>query len=478
MRHSTLLLLFSLAISGLLAAQVQYESKVYSVNSAEFVVAADFNRDGRPDIAVSGNGGISVLLNIGAGQFGSPAFYSAASGGGFLGAWEGLLAGDLNNDGWPDLIMSNGEKVSVLLNNQNGTFRSAPQFTPNTATIGLAAAGNFNGDGKLDLVVVETVTGEGINRQLQILKGDGTGAFSAGQILRLSGTAGKVDVEDFNGDGKLDLANVVPTRALIWWGNGDGTFRAPTILTPPTTDPLFSSAPGDFNNDGIADLAVGAAHHCPDDPNHLCGTNTVFIYRNNGAGVFTRVSMFTLGRVDGGKLYASDVNGDQNIDVAVAEGDINTGNFDYAAGKGNGTFGPDIFVTELSNNVLLFRDLDLDSKHDFVQTFDPFAEVVVNLARTGAFTNCAPPGSGAVHAKICVPAGTAVTSPVLVRASGNSPVGIKRLEVWIDGKKQTQRLNDQLARRFMLSPGTHRIAVVAVDKYRGTAVAARQVTVQ
>jgi hypothetical protein len=225
-------------------------------------------------------------------------------------------------------------------------------------------------------------------------------------------------------------------------------------------------------------LAVGAAHHCPHDPNHLCGTNTVFVYRNNGAGAFTRVSTFTLGQVDGGKLYASDLNGDQNIDLAVGQGGAQTGNFDYALGRGNATFGPDVFLTELQNSFLVFRDLDLDSRHDFIQVNSLFGEVIVNLARSG-FTNCTPPGSGAVNAKICLPANNAtVASPVLVRASGNSQIGIGRLEIWIDGVKQTQRLNDQIARRFTLSPGTHRIAVVAVDKHRGTNVAARQVTVR
>jgi hypothetical protein len=470
-RYFTLLFIFCLAVSGSLPAQIQYHSDVYSLGDAISVASADFNRDGRPDMAVSGNTGVNVLPNVGAGRFGSPVFYSSTSAG-------EILAADVNNDGWPDLVNSNQQIVSVLLNNQNGTFRSGPQFTAPTATVDIAAAGNFNGDGKLDLVVFETATGGQVNGQLQIFKGDGTGAFSPGQVLHLSGTSGKVDVEDFNGDGKLDLANVVPTKGLIWWGNGDGTFRSPAVLTPPTTDPLFSSAAGDFNNDGIADLAVGAAHHCPDDPNHLCGTNTVFIYRNNGAGAFTRVYMFMLGQVDGGKLYASDLNGDQNIDVVVAQGGAQTGNFDYALGKGNATFGADVFLTELQNSFLLFRDLDLDSRHDFVQANSLFGEVIVNLARSG-FTNCAPPGSGAVHAKICLPANnTLVTSPVLVRGSGNSPVGVKRLEIWIDGKKQALRLNDQIAKRFTLASGTYRIAVVAVDKYRGTATSAKQVTVQ
>jgi hypothetical protein len=66
---------------------------------------------------------------------------------------------------------------------------------------------------------------------------------------------------------------------------------------------------------------------------------------------------------------------------------------------------------------------------------------------------------------------------VTVRASGNSPVGVKRLEVWIDGKKQYAKLNDQLAKSFTLAAGTHRIAVVAVGRYKGTSTKAINVTV-
>ena len=77
-----------------------------------------------------------------------------------------------------------------------------------------------------------------------------------------------------------------------------------------------------------------------------------------------------------------------------------------------------------------------------------------------------------------MPSTAAAASPLLVRASGNSPLGLNRIEVWIDGKKAAQRLGSQIAKRFTLSAGTHRIAVVAVDKYLGTATTVRNVTIQ
>ena len=89
---------------------------------------------------------------------------------------------------------------------------------------------------------------------------------------------------------------------------------------------------------------------------------------------------------------------------------------------------------------------------------------------TSAFTNCAPPSSANLAAKICGPGNNAsVTSPVLVKASGNSPAGIKRLEVWIDGVKKYEKWDDQSAKKFTLAAGSHKISVVAVDLYKGTA---------
>ena len=114
---------------------------------------------------------------------------------------------------------------------------------------------------------------------------------------------------------------------------------------------------------------------------------------------------------------------------------------------------------------LIYRDLNLDSRHDFALTDVVGGAIAVGIATNG-FTNCAPPPSSFTVGKICTP-GSTTTSPFILRASGNSPSGIKRLEVWIDGVKRYQKWNDQLAKTFTLSPGQHHIAVVAVDKYKG-----------
>jgi hypothetical protein len=98
--------------------------------------------------------------------------------------------------------------------------------------------------------------------------------------------------------------------------------------------------------------------------------------------------------------------------------------------------------------------------------------------QTGGWKNCAPPNSANLAAKICgIKDGATVTSPLLVKASGNSPAGVNQLQVWIDRKKQYVKWGDQLSKRFTLSTGKHRIAVVANDRFIGSAKTIVNVTV-
>ena len=74
--------------------------------------------------------------------------------------------------------------------------------------------------------------------------------------------------------------------------------------------------------------------------------------------------------------------------------------------------------------------------------------------QTGGWKNCPPPSSANLAAKICgITDGATVTSPVRVKASGNSPAGVNQLQVWIDGKKKYVKWGDQLSRSFTLIQG-------------------------
>jgi len=126
---------------------------------------------------------------------------------------------------------------------------------------------------------------------------------------------------------------------------------------------------------------------------------------------------------------------------------------------------------------LLYRDLNLDSRHDVALSDTIGGDVVSGLATNG-YTNCPPPTAAYLAAKICAPTGSTWPGSFTLRASGNAPSGVVRLEVWIDGKKVYQRWNDQLGKSFTLPAGQHRVVVEAVDKYKGNSATTAIVNVQ
>src|SRR6266704_179312 len=274
-----------------------------------YVVTADFNGDGKLDLAVSnyGDNSFSVLLGNGDGTFQPPRTLP-------IGTHPALVAvGDFNGDGKPDLAISSvgDNTVSVLLGNGDGTFL-APQVTPVGLNPWYFAVGDFNGDGKLDLAVADygcplDCTSSPSNT-VTVLLGNGNGTFLPGPSLTVGNGPAGVVVGDFNGDGKPDLAvaNLNENTLSVLLGNGDGTFQAPhTFADPGMTHPYFLAI-GDFNRDGKQDLVV---------TNHLFATVSVLL--GNGDGTFQAAQDFA---VDNDPVYVTvnDFNGDAAPDLAVA----------------------------------------------------------------------------------------------------------------------------------------------------------------
>jgi len=262
-----------------------------------WLVAADLNGDGRPDVAVAGGGGVAVLLNNGNGVFAAPVYYQTGKGliqtsltygdffkdghnhlavteVGFFGCCSTLtvfknqgdgtfvktfqrglsggavsvISADVNNDGYPDLITANGNTngpptVSVLINRKDGTFADPIDY-PANGTRQVRAA-DLNHDGSVDLVL------NGIG----VLLNNGDGTFAPAKYYSAPGS-GNIAIADFDLDGNLDVAASAGAKISILRNNGDGTFGLPIIVEAGGRSNLAIAA-GDFDANGDADLVVG-----------------------------------------------------------------------------------------------------------------------------------------------------------------------------------------------------------------------------
>jgi len=234
---------------GTFAAAVNYSTGAGSKPLA--VAVGDLNGDGKQDLAVAlGNkAAVAILMGKGDGTFGAAS--SVATAASALYFPVALTIADFNRDGRLDIATANNQvDASVLLGNGDGSFQPYKQLGTSKGPTWIAA-GDFNNDGIPDLAVTTTAN------TVDILLGNGDGAFQAFDPLELSsGTPESVTVADLDGDGNLDLvvacygANAVG----VLLGNGDGSFL-PIALYAAGAGPI-SVTTADLNMDGIPDLVV------------------------------------------------------------------------------------------------------------------------------------------------------------------------------------------------------------------------------
>ena len=310
-REGFLLVAAALSIAtGKAAAQPCFEPPaVVSLGSGlgpglNELVAADFNRDGLPDLAgtASDANSVVVLLGTGTGAFGSPTFFPV----GIFPA--SLVAADFNGDMFVDLAVANNNSgdVSVLIGTGTGSFSAGPTVDVSSFPSAITA-GDFNGDGRVDLAV-PGITG------VEILLADGSGGFGAPTVYPagVSLFSDSLITDDFNGDGTLDLAVTGSTvnAVVVMIGDGSGGFGAPLVI-PVGVSP-FSVASADFNRDDRRDLAV--ANRGTTFP---LGSSSITVLLGNGDGTFTGPTSFAAG-AGARDLAVGDVNRDGNEDLAVA----------------------------------------------------------------------------------------------------------------------------------------------------------------
>jgi len=288
------------------------------------VVSADFDADGHQDLAVANQADdtASILLGNGDGTFESHIDYPTGLGP------NDIALGDFNRDGRLDLAVVNGgenssgeyaNSVSILLGNGDGTFQPHVDYSTGELPVRVVA-GDFNGDGNLDLAVANQLLGT-----VSILLGNGDGTFQPHVDYSAGGQPMALSLADFNRDGRLDLAvaNFAVHTVSILLGNGDGTFQgAIDYNTSPEPDAMLAA---DFNGDGVIDLAAAEF-----------GSSAVAILLGSGDGTFQKQVLYSTGPYPE-SLAAGDFNGDGLLDLALAT-DSGLGSVSVLLGRGDGTF--------------------------------------------------------------------------------------------------------------------------------------------
>ena len=304
----------------------------------------DFNGDGIPDIVTASYGNIFVFPGDGAGNFGSPIQTVPASSQPDM---LHIVTGDFNGDGKLDLAMVNGsvqqpEGVSVWLGRGDGTFTPGPVFS--IAATSLAVA-DFNGDGFADLAV-----GYGPAPGINVYLSNGDGTFAAPIVYSVSGEqlGMALATADLNLDGNADLIAVtavfsepgVHNRLSVLMGRGDGTFlQSAGWVDDPVSDgnAQGSLAIGDLNGDGIPDLVLqdGFAY-----ASYRCSVTALV---GNGDGTFEPPASYLCGSTSqtsangsSSGVLVADVDGDGKADVAALYA-YNQGFLQLLPGNGDGT---------------------------------------------------------------------------------------------------------------------------------------------
>lgn len=345
---------------------------LFSAGALPFhVVIADFNGDGKNDVAVTMISGVSILLGDGRGNLGAPNVMATGT------SPSRVVVADFNGDHKLDLAVTNlgSNDVSILLGRGDGTFAPAVNVAVGMGPAGIAA-GDFNHDGKVDLAVANSGTALDHNQgpnpnTVQILLGDGRGSFNPTSVIPVQKEPLVLLVADINKDNKQDIA-VSSGSGFVseLLGNGNGSFQQPRAFKiAPTANNM---AVADFDGDGNIDIAVTVSNLTI--AKNLTNIITLF---GDGTGNFRAID--TPSGRDPSAVVAGDFNHDGKVDYITANFDSNT--VAVVLGMGNGKFfdaGAGIADRTTFSNSTIAADFNNDGVLDLA---------VANTGVVGAFGN-------------------------------------------------------------------------------------------
>jgi hypothetical protein len=315
---------------------------ITAVNTGVIGVATgDFNGDGKADLALASVAGVTVLKGNGDGSF-SPLTTISLGVDQYTGepiAADAVAVADLRTSGKLDLVVKANSALQVVLGNGDGTFAalSAPFDTVQSFVVG-----DFNGDGKPDIVSIDNPGFFFTAPTARLLVGNGDGTFRFGSMFNTGVFDSSLAAGDFAGTGHADLVLAQSFQHLltILPSNGDGTLAtAPTVVPG---DFLSPAATGVFTASGRQDLVLSGVKGD--------GTGIVRVMFSNGDGTFTTGPTLTVGAnttPDG--VVVGDFTGNGHQDIAVTS----TGAIHIFLGNGNGTFQDPLTVQDSDFHNLL-----------------------------------------------------------------------------------------------------------------------------
>lgn len=344
------------------SAAVSYPVGAYPLDAA----VGDFNGDSKPDLVTVNATQVSVLPGNGDGTFGAAQTTGVGSG------LRSVAAGDFNGDGRLDLAITSSVttwdgtnyvttgSVLVLLNNtatQGGTvaFQAARSFSTGTnLTPGALAVGDLNGDGKLDVAAAQAG-----GSYVSVLQGDGAGNLGSARHVAVGANPVSVAVGDIDGNGRLDLVTANQWSDNLSVLTNDGNDAAGDVQFQPARNADVTGSPasvaiGDFDANGLMDLAATSAvsttwgwwgyfcdyYGCYYSYQSYTQTDGyVNVLLGHGDGSFDSAQSTWVNSADLGDLATGDFNGDDKLDVVVADGITRvTVDPTVLLGNGDGTF--------------------------------------------------------------------------------------------------------------------------------------------
>jgi hypothetical protein len=342
------------------------------------MVTADFDGDGRPDVATanSPDSSVSVLLGRGKGLFAPKVDYPTGINPVAIGV------GDFNGDDRPDLATLSAESgtVSMLLGRGDGTFAEKRDYQTGTSPQSMVIV-DLDADGKLDIATANN----GANT-VSVLLGKSDGKLAAKVDYATDAYPSAIVAGDLNGDGKADLVtanNGTPDLGVLL-GQGDGTFAAKTATAMGHPSSGNAMAIGDWNGDGKLDLAVAERLSSK-------GGGAVEVFHGKGDGSFSSAGEY-LNSTAAGPIVAWDVNHDNRLDLVATTGEKT----DVLFGQKDGTLASKTDNAVFGSAVALaFTDIDGDGREDLVMADSATRTVSVRLSKDdGMFTKPADYAAG------------------------------------------------------------------------------------